>query len=399
MILPYGTDRPLKRPTVVTYWLIGINFAVHLAGAILERTAPGTFELMHARFSLDPNHFHWWGLFTYQFLHAGLMHLLGNMLFLYVFGGNVEDKFGRWWFLVFYLVGGAAAGASHCLFEPAIAQHGDMSVYPGVIGASGAIAAVTGAYIVFFPRTTVRVLCLIFIIGTFHLPAWWLILGAIAKDLFTQGLSGGQGVALTAHLGGYAFGIGVSLGLLGFKLVPREDFDLFTMARQAKRRREFKELTSAGSSPWRADVAVASSKTRSRQAAQQEAEQAMMEQRGQVLRHLADERLAEASAAYLQLLDRPGGSDATLPRDAQAAIGNHFYSTAQWPHAAVTYELFARRFPTDRETPGIKLLLALINTRYLNDPVRAGALLKELEGAALSEDHRALVGVLRSELG
>lgn len=398
MILPYGTDRPLKRPTVVTYWLIGINVAIHLAGAILERTSPGTFESMHARFSLDPNHFHWWGLFTYQFLHAGLMHLLGNMIFLYVFGGNVEDKFGRWWFLLFYLVGGAAAGASHCLFEPAIARQGDLSVYPGVIGASGAIAAVTGAYIVFFPRTTVRVLCLIFIIGTFHLPAWWLILGAIVKDLFTQGLSGGQGVALTAHLGGYAFGIGVSLGLLAFKILPREDFDLFTMARQAKRRREFKELTSAGSSPWRSDAA-APAKTRARHAAQLEAEQKIVEQRAEVLRLIAGEKLDEACAAYIRLLDQPGASDATLPRDAQAAIGNHLYGTRQWPHAAVTYELFIKRFPTDREAPGIRLLLALISTRFLNDPVRGHALLKELDGVSLSDDQRALASVLRAELG
>ncbi len=394
MIIPYGTDRPLHRPTVVTYWIIGLNIAVYLALALVERQSPSNFELLHARFALDPNHFHWWGLFSYQFLHAGLMHLLGNMIFLFVFGGNVEDKMGRLWFLAFYLLGGAAAGVAHCLFEPPIGEFAGVQIIPGAVGASGAIAAVTGAYIVFFPRTTVRVLCLIFVIGTFHLPAWWLILGAIAKDVFGQAWSGGQGVALVAHLGGYAFGIGVSLMLIGLQVLPREDFDLFTMLRQAKRRREFKELTSAGSSPWRSDAAAA--KSRSRQASQ-DAEQKAMEQRGRVLKLVAEERMADAGEEYLTLLNESG--EAALHRDAQAALGHHFYAAGRWQDATVTYEIFVKRFATDRETPGIKLLLALVNTRYLNDPVRAKALLKELESAALSEEHRGLVEVLKGELG
>lgn len=397
MLIPFGTDRPLKRPTVATYWLIGINVAVYLCGAAMMRLAPERFDALYSILALDPNDFRWWQPFSYQFLHAGLMHLLGNMLFLFVFGGNVEDKFGRWWFLLFYLLGGAAAGGAHCLFEPPLPESGALRIIPGAVGASGSIAAVTGAYMVFFPRTTVRVLCLIYIIGTFNIPAWWLILGAIVKDLFSQGFAGGQGVALIAHLGGYAFGIGASLIALAAKWLPREDFDLFTTVRQALRRREFKELTSAGASPWRSDAAAAPAKTRPRDSARHDAEQRTTEQRSLVLRLIAEERLEDAASAYITLLDH--AAEAVLHRDAQAALGNHFYITSQWHHAAVTYELFVKRYPADREAADIKLLLALVNTRYLNDPVRAKALLREIEGAAMNEQHRALAAALKEELG
>ena len=123
---------------------------------------------------------------------------------MYVFGPNVEDRFGRWWYLTFYLAGGASAGAAQILFSPG-----------SVIGASGSIAAVTGAYLVFFPRTHIKTLLFFFIIGIFWIPSMWFIGFAIAKDLLFQGFSAGQGVAYMAHLGGYAFGFGISMTLLG----------------------------------------------------------------------------------------------------------------------------------------------------------------------------------------
>lgn len=394
MIIPYGTDRPLRRPTVVTYWLIGVNIAIHLGLAIVARGSEEALETWHNRLALDANRMVWWTFFSYQFVHAGMMHLLGNMMFLYVFGGNVEDKLGRWWFLLFYLLGGAAAAGAHCVFEPPIAQYGDVRVYAGAVGASGSISAVTGAYMVFFPRTMVRVLCLLFVIGTFHIPAWWLILGAITKDLLMQSWSGGQGVALIAHLGGYTFGIAVALATLALRLLPREDFDLFTMLRQAKRRREFRELTSAGSSPWRADTPA--KPARAKTATDADSPETM-ELRSRIMRLLTEERYDAAGEAYLELLNQHG--DATLHRDAQAMLGHHFYAAKRWQDAAVTYEIFVKRYPTDRETTGVRLLLALINTRHLNDPVRAKSLLSDLRGAGLSDEHAALAKTLSEELG
>src|SRR5690606_10854959 len=121
------------------------------------------------------------------------LHVLGNMLILWVFGTSVEDRLTRWWFLAFYLVGGAAAGAAHALLESSPA-----------LGASGAVAAVTGAAIVLFPRSNVKCIVFFFIIGIFNIPAWIFIAFAIAKDIFFAGLGGGN-VAYFAHLGGYAY--------------------------------------------------------------------------------------------------------------------------------------------------------------------------------------------------
>lgn len=397
-MIPYGTDRALKRPTVTTYWLIGVNVVVFLVGAVMERRTPGAYAVWYDALSLDPNHFRWWGLFSYQFLHAGFMHLAGNMVFLWVFGANVEDKLGRWWYVVFYLLGGAAAGGAHCLFERPIAVAEDIQIIPGVVGASGAIAAITGAYMVFFPRTMVRVLCFIVFIGTFHIPAWWLIAGAIVKDLFFHGLGADQGVALMAHLGGYAFGIGLSFILLARCLLPREDFDLFSLVKQAKRRREFRELTTSGSSAWLADAASGKTIPKPAPKAHATAEESrVLELRGQIGRLMAKNNLPAAASAYLRLLDETG--EAVMSRDAQAALGNHFFVTEQWQHSAVAFDLFVKKFPGDREAPRIRLLLALINARYLNDPVRAKALLRELGSAGLAEEHRALAATLEREIG
>ena len=115
---------------------------------------PGDFGLFN-QFVLDPTGRRWWTLLTSIFMHADLLHLAGNMLFLWVFGPTVEDKFGRVWYTLFYLTAGLASGGSHLLFSDAPA-----------LGASGAIAGVTGAFLVLFPWTHIRVLSFFFIIGS-----------------------------------------------------------------------------------------------------------------------------------------------------------------------------------------------------------------------------------------
>jgi membrane associated rhomboid family serine protease len=157
----------------------------------------------------------WTTVFTAMFMHGGLLHLGGNMLFLWIFGNNVEDSMGRAKFLVFYLLGGLAATAAQLLIGP-------NSTVPN-LGASGAIAAVLGGYVILFPRA--RVITVIFIIFFFtivELPAL-LILGFwfIQQILFgyfnlSDTGGGGGGVAYFAHIGGFAF------GLLAIKLFADE---------------------------------------------------------------------------------------------------------------------------------------------------------------------------------
>ncbi len=137
------------------------------------------------------------GVLTSMFLHGGLMHLLGNMWFLWIFGNNIEDRLGRFWYLAFYLVGGAFATLAHFIVQPS-------STIP-VVGASGAIAAIMGAYAIWFPNAPVRTLIALFIRD---ISAKW-FLGLWFVFQFFTGTD--SGVAWMAHVGGFVFGVMVGL--------------------------------------------------------------------------------------------------------------------------------------------------------------------------------------------
>jgi membrane associated rhomboid family serine protease len=149
----------------------------------------------------------WLGsVFVSMFLHGGWLHLAGNMLFLWVFGNNVEDRLGRITFLLLYVVGGLAATGLQVAFDP-------NSAVPNV-GASGAIAAVLGSYLVMFPRARIHTLVIFFFITFLELPASFVLLAWFVLQLFS-GVGGmgnqiGGGVAYWAHVGGFVFGLAVT---------------------------------------------------------------------------------------------------------------------------------------------------------------------------------------------
>jgi membrane associated rhomboid family serine protease len=145
-------------------------------------------------------------VFVAMFLHGGWLHIAGNMLFLWVFGNNVEDRLGRPLFVGFYLLGGVAAAALQLAFDPS-------SAVPS-LGASGAVAAVLGAYLVMFPRARVVTLVIFFFITAVELPAV-LVLGAWFVLQLFSGVGGlgaevNAGVAYWAHVGGFVFGLGAA---------------------------------------------------------------------------------------------------------------------------------------------------------------------------------------------
>ncbi len=138
-----------------------------------------------------------------MFMHGGWMHLIGNMVFLWVFGDNIESAIGSVKFLAFYILGGIVASATHILTNSA-------SVVPS-LGASGAIAAVLGAYLVMFPQSRIKMLILIFF-RTFRIPAFVFLGFWIIQNLFSGigslGVTGtGSGVAWWSHIGGFVFGV------------------------------------------------------------------------------------------------------------------------------------------------------------------------------------------------
>ena len=156
----------------------------------------------------------WWEtLFTSMFMHGGFLHITGNMLFLWVFGNNIEDRMGRIGFLLFYLLAGLIAVYTQALIDPG-------STAP-TIGASGAIAGVLGAYALLFPKA--RVLTLIFIIffvtlveipALILLAVWFILQFVPALGQVAVGSGGGQGVAYFAHVGGFVFGLAVAGAML-----------------------------------------------------------------------------------------------------------------------------------------------------------------------------------------
>ena len=165
----------------------------------------------------------WWiTVFTSMFMHGSLLHLGGNMLFLWIFGGNIEDSMGRGRFVVFYLLGGVAALLAQVAIDP------DATV--PTVGASGAIAAVLGGYAVLYPRA--RVVTLIFIIIIFtiiELPAlvvlglWFLLQVLYGASDLAQPLARQRGVAYFAHIGGFVFGL-VLIKLFANRV--HEDYDV-----------------------------------------------------------------------------------------------------------------------------------------------------------------------------
>ena len=150
-----------------------------------------------------------------MFMHAGWDHILGNMLFLAIFGKNVEDAFGHVGYLIFYFAGGFAAMMMQTAMTVLFGSASDAQI-PN-LGASGAIAAVLGAYFVFYPNSKIRTLLLWFLV---NIPAWVFLGGWFLYQFFEGNYAlahpsntGGSGVAFFAHVGGFLFGVLVAIAL------------------------------------------------------------------------------------------------------------------------------------------------------------------------------------------
>jgi membrane associated rhomboid family serine protease len=197
-------------PTVVRYGAIPYEFTHPGSHCELSLAGLGGTVLCSGQTGVvgtaAPQPATWETAFTSMFLHANLLHIGGNMLFLAVFGGTIEDALGRLRFLTFYLLGGLAALALTIASTP--------DATTPTLGASGAIASVLGGYIVLYPRARVlTVVILIFFFTLVEVPAWvllglWLIFDALlgAFGVATP-FGGGAGVAYYAHIGGFAFGL------------------------------------------------------------------------------------------------------------------------------------------------------------------------------------------------
>ena len=211
--LPLYDDNPITRTPVVTYALIGLCAIVFLwqlgqddrvvaySFGMIPSVLFGTAALP-AKLAVVPP---WATIFTSMFLHSGWLHIGGNMLFLWIFGNNVEEVLGHVRYLLLYLLSGAAAALGQALTDPS-------STVP-MLGASGAVAGVLGAYLLMYPYANVHVLVLLLIfLRIITVPAWILLCLWFGAQLVSGLLSGsGAGVAFWAHVGGFVTGTGLIL--------------------------------------------------------------------------------------------------------------------------------------------------------------------------------------------
>ena len=206
MIPLYDTVHSRRVP-IVNWLLIGLNVLVFLYEISLSQaglaTLTRTWGLVPANLVAQPQTA-WLTIFTSMFLHGGWFHILSNMWVLFIFGDNVEDRMGGSRYLLFYLLSGTAAALLQSFFLPT-------SRVP-MIGASGAIAGVLGAYLLLYPRARIASLVpILFIFTIIDIPAPIFLLFWFVSQLFSGWLSlggaGGSGVAWFAHVGGFVFGI------------------------------------------------------------------------------------------------------------------------------------------------------------------------------------------------
>jgi membrane associated rhomboid family serine protease len=383
-MIPIRTDRRLHYTPWVNLSIVIVTVFVFLLQLQAQlRAGPGV-PLWWQPYLLDPQNLQWYQFFSYTFLHQGWEHLLFNMVFLYVFGNSLEDRFGPIGYLCFYLAGGVVAGLGHTLVENS-----------PVLGASGAISAVTGAYLALFPLSRITMVVWIIIVYTFEVDSIWIILLSLGHDVFFQFLvpnAPGVGkVAYLAHISGNVFGFAVGMILLATRVLPREPYDFLALVDRWNRRRQFRAMTRASGSPWVGDTGRGAEPSPITPH-----DQEVMTLRAEILAAMQAEKPGEAMDLYQRLLDLSG--DQVMPRQSQLELANHAMNDGRYALAAQAYELFLRVYPDDELANQLSLILGMIYARYLNDPVRARALLTAAS-QKLDGQHRQLAGEILGELG
>jgi membrane associated rhomboid family serine protease len=349
--------------------LIALNISIYIAtSSTADGSIHGPLAFYHRQpireiLALDPQNPSLWQYFTYQFLHESWLHVLGNMLFLYIFGNNINDRLGHLGYLAFYLSGGIFAGIGHCLIESA-----------PVIGASGAVAAVTGAYLVMLPRSNITVFLFLIWVGAFEIASIWFVLFFFAQDVIGQVypelLGGRQAVAHMAHISGTLFGAVVCLSLIALRVIPRDQFDIISLFARWNRRRQYRQMISEGYDPFAytppkpVDVRPVEPDPRGAK---------MLELRAEISEAIAHHNLPHAAYLFLQLKNLDPNQ--VLSRQAQLDVANQLASQQSYPQAADAYEQFLTHYPNFEQIEQVELMLGVVYARYLQRYLRARQLL------------------------
>jgi membrane associated rhomboid family serine protease len=367
LLLPIKTDCPPKRRPLVNYALIALNVLIFL---FMHYGSPQFAQRMSHLYALDGMAPKLYQFITYAFLHAGWGHLIGNMLFLYIFGNSLNDKLGHIEYLLFYIAGAIVSGAGYTLFT-----------HVPLVGASGAIAAVTTGFLVLFPRSNILVVIWIFyFIDTIEFSSLFLIgfKMILWDNIISPKFSGPSNVAHGAHLIGYAFGFVIPLILLALHALDRDQFDILALASRVLRRRQFAKTV------YTPDMI--SPKLKVAQPASETSESSesdvftlyppkIVELRELIANALARFDLHSAANYYRALIAED--KNHVLARKAQLDVANQLMSEQDYTAAGEAYEKYLNRYPNAEQTEQVQLLLGIIYSRYLVNVSRARELLRE----------------------
>ncbi len=346
MLIPIRTDSPLRRTPWMNWSLIALNV---VGFGIQQLYRPAN------RLHLDPANPALINFISYAFLHGNVPHLLGNMLFLYIFGNNVNDKLGHSAYLSFYLAGAVFAGVGYAFVE----LHAGGRAH-AVVGASGAVAAVTGAYLVLFPRSHITVIYMIFFIGSIEIPSLWFVGLFFVQDLMFS--SGQDGIAHAAHIAGTVFGFAICVTLLAVNLLPRDQFDIVALMQRWNRRRQYRDIVAQGYDPF-------GYKRDSLPGPPDPVQEKIQALRGKISEAIAQHKLPDAVPHFLEL--KKTDPTQVLSRQAQLDVANQLASQQLYNDAASAYELFLAHYQNFEQIEQVELMLGIIYARYLSKYNRA----------------------------
>jgi len=361
MLLPIRTSIKPRRTPYANYALIAVNVAIFLLSFFPVESLGGKTEYIRGwanQFVLDPRpgHLFLWQFVSYAFLHAGFMHIAGNMFFLYLFGNNVNDKLGHIGYLSFYLAGAVFSGIGHTLLSSS-----------SVLGASGAVAAVTGAYLVLFPQTLITVIYWFFFIGTMELPAMYFIAFKLIiwDNMIESRFAPPVAIAYGAHLAGYTFGIAAMVALIATHIISGSNYDLWAMIKLWNRRRTYRDAVSSGYDPYtgRRKIKV---KEVIKSAAEQQKDEQIRQLRSNISDRMTQRNLPAAAELYIELMEQDNSQ--ILPLKQLLDIANQLAGDNKHAESARAYEQLLSHYGTYEYVEQVELMLGIIYARYLNQP-------------------------------
>ena len=384
LFLPIRTSIYSQKTPYANYGLIAFNIIIYILSitrAVDPRSGQSYADIRAwaEPFILTPDYPFIWQFVTYAFLHSGFWHIFGNMYFLYIFGNNVNDKLGNIGYLCFYLAGAVFAGLGHTLLSST-----------SVLGASGAVAAVTGAYLVLFPNTLIEVFYfLFFIVGTIEIRALYFIaFKLIVYDNIIEPKFSNAPVAYDAHIAGYLSGIAMILILLAMRIIHPDFNDLWSMIRQWNRRRQFRDAVSDGYNPQKGGQFKKVSSTVSDTPPDSPRADEIASLRSHISRAMSHRSASEAARLYVELMEIDNTQ--VLPLQLQLDVANQLMAESNWNASAQAYEQFLAHYTDYQFAEQVHLMLGLVYGRYLHKPEEALRQLRLAEGRLTDEGQKNL---------